>query len=522
MLRPGIYTMHDFHVFRQHEFNECLAAGSFPCRWAPDATKGFGQPLFNFYGQIPYWVGAIFGLGNQNELLGVKLTFIFTLVAAAYAMFAFARSEFGDRVGLLAAVVYSWLPYRAVDVWVRGALNEAFAFVYYPLILWAAVRFVKTRQFIYAGWTSLLLALLLATHNLSFLMFVPFLGVVVAWKWWSNRNFHTILDFISIFLGAILLSAFYLFPVIAETGLISVGDITKGYYGYQLHWATLNQLFISRFWGYGGSGWGPNDNLSFAVGYIAWVPLILLGVYLVLARFKKQFASSYVVFAACSLLAIFLTHGKSEIIWKLIPPLSFIQFPWRFLAIAAVFGALVAGLWAKVLPKALIALFAVVIIFQGVNQFKPDIWKDVTQEEYFSGASWDEQRSSALTDYWPQSAKFVPTTFAPLTPTFMYGTGKVSKVIKVGPRAEFTADITSALAKVSLPIIYFPGWKLVSTGNSQLKTDSDTGLITIMLDKGQHDIRLAFTNTWPRTIGNIVSLLSFGLLLILTRKYAQK
>lgn len=518
MLRPGIYTMHDFHVFRQQQFNQCLSSHTFPCRWAPDSSKGYGQPLFNFYGQIPYWLGAIFGQLNFGVLASVKLTFILTMVGAALAMFAFARSEFGDRVGLLAAVIYSWAPYRAVDIWVRGALNEALAFVYYPLILWAAVRFVRTRKFVYAGWTSLLLALLLSTHNISFVMFMPFFGIVLLWEFWHHRNWHTVLDFLSIFLGTILLSAFYLFPIIAESGLITINSTTQGYYGYQLHWATLNQLLISRFWGFGGSTWGPNDGLSFAVGQVVWIPMVLLGIVLLAKRFRSEVFKPYLVFGALSLLALFLTHGKSELVWKLIPLLPFVQFPWRFLAIAVVFGSLVVGLWAKILPKIVVVLFIVLVIIQGIGQFRPDIWKVVTDNQFFSGSSWDEQRSSALTDFWPKSAKFIPDRFASPYPTVLYGSVQTSALTKIGPTAKFDADVTSDIAKIRLPIIYFPGW----SAPVPIEIDAKTGLTDIFLEKGKQTINLEFVNTRPRTIGNVVSLASVVLLIILMRKYAQK
>ena len=60
MLKNGIYTMHDFHVFRQQQFDKCLRERYFPCRWSGDAGLGYGEPVFNFYGQFPYWVGQIF------------------------------------------------------------------------------------------------------------------------------------------------------------------------------------------------------------------------------------------------------------------------------------------------------------------------------------------------------------------------------------------------------------------------------------------------------------------------------
>jgi hypothetical protein len=34
----------------------------------------------------------------------------------------------------MSSVFYVWAPYRALDVYVRGAMNESWAFVWFPLI----------------------------------------------------------------------------------------------------------------------------------------------------------------------------------------------------------------------------------------------------------------------------------------------------------------------------------------------------------------------------------------------------
>src|SRR3989344_7449917 len=169
MLRPGIYTMHDFHVFRQYEFDKCVKAKTFPCRWSPDAGLGYGEPVFNFYGQFPYWIGEIIHFLGFQFIDTVKLLFILSLVLSAFTMFAFARTYWGNLGGILSAVFYVYAPYRSVDVWVRGALPEALSFILFPLIL----LFIDRKKYLLF---SLSLAALILTHNLSVFMFLHFLG----------------------------------------------------------------------------------------------------------------------------------------------------------------------------------------------------------------------------------------------------------------------------------------------------------------------------------------------------------
>src|SRR3990172_10715229 len=89
MLMHGVYTMHDPHLFRQYEYDMCLRAGNFPCRWAPDSGKGYGEPLFNFYAQAPYWLTQKFILVGFSILDSAKIVYISSLVLSGLAMYVY-------------------------------------------------------------------------------------------------------------------------------------------------------------------------------------------------------------------------------------------------------------------------------------------------------------------------------------------------------------------------------------------------------------------------------------------------
>ena len=62
------------------------------------------------------------------------------LVLSALAMYLLARSLFGPLAAAVAAIVYALLPYQLVDLYVRGALAESWAFVWLPLCAWCLTR----------------------------------------------------------------------------------------------------------------------------------------------------------------------------------------------------------------------------------------------------------------------------------------------------------------------------------------------------------------------------------------------
>ncbi len=480
LFSPGIHSMHDFHSFRLQQF---ISAGTFPGRWAFDAGAGYGEPVFNYYGQFSYWVGALFHLSGLSILSSIKATFILSILLSSILMYFLAKKYFGQTGGLISALFYAYAPYRAVDVWVRGALPEALAFVFFPAILLSPNIF----------WMSLSIAGLIITHNLSALMFLPFAFIFSIFQ-------KNIKNFLYSSVIALFLSSFYLVPLYFERNLVSLSEFTQNLYQYQIHYTTLNQLFISKFWGFGSSVWGIDDNMSFSVGYLHWILPTLLIIFLI---YKKNLKSVFWFLFSLGILAAFLTHGKSELIWKIFTPLSYLQFPWRFLSISTFFLSFAAGAIIYLNKKIFLSLIITLLILINASCFKFDYWIPQTDQEYFSGDFWDTQRFASLIDFWPKGSK-LPNQIAPEKPFYSIGDQSKGGVIVY-------------------PIVNFPGWQ--AKVNNQLVpiiNHSDKKLISFQVPAGEPDIKLEFKDTLPRTIGNLTSLFSLIILILCYRSLSQR
>lgn len=452
MLPYGMFSTQDFHIFRLVEFDKCVKSLQIPCRWSPDAGLGYGEPLFNFYGQFVYVIGEVFHLLGANIVNSIKLLFILSLVGSGIAMYFLAKAIWKDNAAAaLSSVIYVYAPYRAVDVFVRGALPEAFAFILFPLVLLA----VEKKSL---GWFSILVAVLIITHNLSLVMFMPVLLVWIFYrKFWKGL------------LGlcfAALISAFYILPVAFESKFIDLNSTITGYFDFHNHFVTSFELFVSNFWGYGASVWGPNDGLSLSVGYVQWIlPLFILfnTIYRYIVNRDKRFLTenlAFLILFAVGWIYIFLTHNKSTFIWEHLPFMSYIQFPWRFLGMVVFCFSLSAGAISKISNKwklwltIVISATAIALNFQF---FRPDVWYKVGDSYYTTGAEWVRQRTASIGDFWPNFGHTIPKNPSD---------GKY--------------------------INYFPGW--VSRISEQ------GGLIPAAGSK--------FTDTPVRSMGNIISLVS--------------
>lgn len=517
---PGYFNMHDdLQVMRIFEMEKCFADGQIPCRWAPDMAWGYGQAMFNFYSAFPYYLGVLIRMVTPLSIMGtVLLLFLISLIGAAAGMYLLAREFWGRTGGILAAILYTYAPYHALDIFIRGALAESFALAILPFVWLAIYKVIKNPTFGRVSALALALSALFTTHNVSSLIYAPFTAIWAAFWVISLKKWRAILDLGLSGLLGMGLSAFFLFPNLVEQGLIQKEFLTIDYSDFRAHFVTIRQLFLDRSWGHGPSIFGPKDEISFQIGWPHWWLIAPLGlIALVWYRKKKTKLLSLILVGllGLSLSSAFLTHSRSTPIWLKIPIMAFIQFPWRFLgltifALSFAGGALAYQSKFKYKFKNFfVAVIILVIIVFNYKYFEP--WNrsyKVTDEEKLSGVAFELQQKSAILDYLPKTAPIAPKEDAPDTPVVVAGEGKTLNYTKRSNSFFFDAEIYQD-AQIQIPVMYFPGWVVISRGKTiPSKPTGDYGVITISLPEGKHVIQGRFQNTPVRSIGNAVTVLS--------------
>lgn len=495
--QPGYFTMQDnIHVFRLQQFDQCVADKQIPCRFISMGGMGYGYPLFNFYSPFPYAFSEIFHLIGFSYIDSLKIAFITPFFLSAIGMYLLGNSFFGFGGGLISSVLYTFAPYHAIDAFVRGALAEHWALSLLPLILFALF---KEKQHLFI----LTLSILLLSHNLTAFYFLPVLLLLALTQ---NK-----IKFVKkLIVYPILLTSFFILPAIFEKNLTTVATMTQGYFNYIIHFATLNQLFISRFWGYGASLWGPVDDMSFQIGIVHWS---LAFIAIMIARRNRYFKLLILVFLI-GLFGLFLTHNKSTFIWQLLPFMAYYQFPWRFLGLTTLMFSFLAGSITQ--NKYLVTLILIATIFLNLGYFKVDIWQSVaTDNDFLTPAKIYEQSGAGLRDYWPKYSSDFPTVMAPVLPLAIEG--NITNISSTRNSHQLTGklSVSTQEAVVVFPLIFFPNWKLTIDGQSQnYDIDQKYGQIKTKFNQGQHDYVLTFSNTAIRTYANLITLVGISLYII--------
>lgn len=531
LCKPGdYYNMHDdMQLIRQLELEKCLKDGQIPCRWTPDLGYGYGYPLFNFYPPMPYFVGQIFRTATFSFVTTVKLTAISQIVLSTLAMYLLATSIFGPIGGTIASVFYGYAPYHAVNIYVRGAMNEAWAAVFFPLIFYFSKEIIskrKTKDLVFLG---LSFAGLMLSHNPMVITFTPYFAVwCIYWliKEYGIKTTKIFNPIIKLGLSGVLafsLSAFFSLPVLFEAKLTQIESMFQNYYHFSVHYASLFQLFISNFWSDGPSVWGTNDGMSFMIGYAHWVfPIIILSVFtLFLIKTKKidKTILLSVILIALGFFTAFMAHEKSTWIWLHLSFIQKIQFPWRFLNHTVFLFSLSVGiipyitkkLFSSKVSNAIISAIIFIVIIINMSYFKPIHHGPITDAQKFSGQAWTNQITSGIYDYLPKTASTAAKRAANEFVDEIMPTATQYTVISGQKGTDwqiFNLKLESN-AKITLSVLAFPNFEIYDNNNKiDYAIEPELGRLVINLDAGTHQIYIKFVNTPIRTIGNTISLLA--------------
>src|SRR5204862_151047 len=135
LVRPGFFTMQDdLQAFRLEQLDTCIQDLQIPCRWTMDAGFGYGYPAVNYYAPLPFYVGEMFHLVGFQFIDAIKILFVLGFILSAFSMYLLLKTLFNEKAALVGAILYTYAPFRAAEVYVRGALGEFLAFIFFPLI----------------------------------------------------------------------------------------------------------------------------------------------------------------------------------------------------------------------------------------------------------------------------------------------------------------------------------------------------------------------------------------------------
>lgn len=498
------------HLARIAAYFKALMDGQIPVRWAGDLNYGYGMPLFNFMYQLPYLISSFFVFLGFGLVVSFKITLALSFILAGIFMLGFSKAFFGDyKKAFAVTIFYQYMPFRLIEVLIRGSFGEIYTYAFLPLVLWGLTLLFKKLNYKYLLLTSVATGLLVISHNaISLVFFIVIFGFV----FFFGKNIkHYFWGLASLFLG-LLLSAFYWLPAILEHKY-TYGDLFMKNV-YLDHFPPIQNFLIPNFFNTVGLQTG-GVAVQFGLFHIIALVASLFALFSfskIESKLKKIVIFSLLIFAS----ALLMMQPISGPIWANIALLRQFQFPWRFLSVSGFALSLLSIFLFRYkffLQKIVYIVLLFLVIFSTAYYWKSQLGLDKINENDYWNFPLNSTYYGETDLIWSKGpAENYPKQRIEL----IGGQGTISDFKKKSNLKTFTVD-----AKTDIQLVdhtqYYPGWRVFVDGVSipiQFQDQNWRGQITFYVPQGEHQIRVVFSENKLRLIADLLTVLGIVILLI--------
>jgi len=540
LLHSASPCTHDgaLHYFRVVAMRHALQNGILFTRYLPDLAFGYGYPFFNYREPLPYYLALALYLTGLPLPVTLNLVYVLSIVGSAFTAYLLGRDLFGPRAGIIAAVAYAYAPYQFLDALLRANMPESVALPLLPLVLWAFRRLVLSgrRRWFLASVGSL--AALYLTHNISSLLFTPFLIAYLAVLWWVHRREgHWAATGVALVL-AFGLTAFFWGPALLEQDYVQLhmSRVTRNN-DFHYNFVSLAEIFAPP---------APVDssltNPPMRI-HLGLLQVVLGGAGLVsgLIRWRDRERRATLIFFALAVVAMIWVSTRASLwLWEHMPLLAFVQFPWRLVGRALLPLAILASAIApytthnthdalRITDYALritdYVAISLLILSAFPSTYPPRGYCSSAAYPAISDVFTYEHRSKLVGvdpegSYFPIWVKHRPNGSL-LEEQYATG-GPIARfdeaVLPTGAsviEADYGPNRARLVVETSVPFraryltFYFPGWQVTVDGELVPVTPTDPdGLISFDVPAGRHTIAVRFGSTPIRTAFTIISFFS--------------
>lgn len=520
IFRSGSYESGGFSDYLKFEisFYNSLKEGVIIPQWDELRNAGYGSPIFMFMYILPFYIMSFFHFIGFTFIDSMKILLALSFPLSGLSMYAFVKGWLGKTPAFVASVFYLFAPYHLVDLHFRTDIGEILSFVLLPIQFLSAKNIMETgsKKWIIIGAVNTLL--LITSHQAISLIsiFAVFTYGITIWVLNKRKNMvHFLLFILSTTLG-ILISTFYWLPIIFEAKNIFWGNY--GNISFIEPWT----MFFYSPWRFGFLFQGPKGELSFIVGYIHWIIIILSVILLTKKIIKKQLKSITIYLLILFFMSFFMMQGISKPIWEAIPLINKFQFSYRLLLLISFFSSIIAGIVTTGLIKnkktriiLIILCFLAItttMLNWGHRRLLPTVNDSYLMQELTFSSPIFEVTVPKWADYTHLKVVKRPTSHMDI----LKGDAEIVETFRNSIKHAYIIYVyTDTTFRENT--FYFPGWNLKINDKPyriMYNKEKYQGIITFSLPKGIYKVELTYSDTLINQVSKTISFLSISCILL--------
>ena len=539
------------HVRWDSHFATQFWQGELYPRWLSNVTAGLGSASLYFYPPLQSFAASLFqpfvhGRDPYGWLISGYACVLATVLAGITA-FIWLRSFAGIGSALFGAVVYMIAPYHlAIDVYNRGAAAEYWIFVWLPLLMLAARGITAGSRYSTAG-LAVSYALCVYSHAsvAACSAALPVAYVLIFSD--SKRRWQAALATVFGVLLGVGLAAVFLLPAMLDQSKTWFSTYASGWGDYRNWWLFQIRDQITET---GTLGTGIPWYLSFKMRVLVitiWTVVFSGTAYWLVRRYSTQgMARRLAAFYMGTTVAAFLLMlRQSAFVWKVVPVLPLLQFPFRLSTYLVMAAAVLSCLAFASLKEKGARYGTVVIVLSMLGWAAADavsarqaysVWRYIppqraaqaagllrTQQEYYS--FWPKTARMPELQPIPELEKFIAAN----PPKQVHLTGEAAAgsamVENWRPRRVLLKVDAPAAGQLILNHFYMEGWRARLEGSPTeltLKPSRPDGLMVVDVPAGVFNLIVDLPPDPAERTGKLIGLTSLGILAAMLLASATK
>lgn len=156
-----------FHLARINGISTGIRNGDFMTRINPVQSYGYGYASAAMYPQLFLYPAALLNLAGMSLMNSYKcLLFFIQIVTIGSSYFSFRNIFNSKKAGIMGTFLYVLSMYRLSNIYVRGALGEVLAMIFFPLVFYSMYEII-CRDWRKWYWAAVAFSGILLSHILS-------------------------------------------------------------------------------------------------------------------------------------------------------------------------------------------------------------------------------------------------------------------------------------------------------------------------------------------------------------------